>query len=121
MARPYVIVSSAQSLDGYIDDTSPRRLVLSNEADFDEVDELRASGDAILVGAGTVRRDNPRLVVKSEARVAMRVAGGRPPQPVKVTIVHDGELDPEARFFAEGPALKLVYCAEADHARLEHR
>jgi 5-amino-6-(5-phosphoribosylamino)uracil reductase len=47
--RPYVILSCAMSLDGCIDDVSDERLPLSNEADFDRVDELRASCDAILV------------------------------------------------------------------------
>ena len=53
--RPYVIVSAAMSIDGCIDDSSTERLVLSDEADLDRVDELRASCDAVLVGAGTVR------------------------------------------------------------------
>jgi riboflavin biosynthesis pyrimidine reductase len=33
MSRPYVLLSVAQSIDGYIDDTSPQRLVLSSEED----------------------------------------------------------------------------------------
>lgn len=37
--RPYVLLSVATSVDGYIDDTSPERLLLSNEADFDRVDQ----------------------------------------------------------------------------------
>jgi riboflavin biosynthesis pyrimidine reductase len=64
MARPYVILSCAMSIDGYIDDTSPERLALSDEADFDRVDQVRADSDAIMVGAVTLRRDNPRLRVK---------------------------------------------------------
>ena len=47
---------------GYIDDASDRRLILSGPADLDRVDALRASCDAILVGAGTIRADNPRLL-----------------------------------------------------------
>ncbi len=52
--RPYVILSAAMSLDGYLDTASPPRLALSNAADFDRVDEVRAHCDAILVGARTV-------------------------------------------------------------------
>ncbi len=40
--RPYTLLSCAMSLDGYLDDASDRRLILSNEADFDRVDEVRA-------------------------------------------------------------------------------
>ncbi len=48
---PYVLLSAAVSLDGYLDDTGPDRLLLSSPADFDRVDEVRASVDAILIGA----------------------------------------------------------------------
>ena len=66
--RPYVLLSVAMSVDGCIDDASGTRLILSNEADLDRVDEVRAGCDAILVGAGTVRRDNPALQVRSPGR-----------------------------------------------------
>ncbi|MFD0851687.1 dihydrofolate reductase family protein, partial [Actinomadura adrarensis] len=46
--RPYVLLSCAMSVDGYIDDASPERLRLSSPADFDRVDGVRASCDAIL-------------------------------------------------------------------------
>ncbi len=59
MPYPYVLLSAAVSLDGYLDDTGSERLLLSSPADFDRVDEVRASVDAILVGAGTIRADNP--------------------------------------------------------------
>jgi 5-amino-6-(5-phosphoribosylamino)uracil reductase len=38
------------SIDGYLDDGSGRRLLLSNEADLDRVDAVRAGCDAILWG-----------------------------------------------------------------------
>ena len=65
--RPYVLLSCATSIDGYIDDASEQRLLLSNDEDLDRVDAVRASCDAILVGAGTVRRDDPRLLVRCRA------------------------------------------------------
>jgi 5-amino-6-(5-phosphoribosylamino)uracil reductase len=106
--RPYVIVSCATSVDGCLDDTSPRRLILSGPQDLDEVDELRASVDAILVGAGTIRTDNPRLLVRSPARVAARVARGQPEHPLRVTLTASGDLNPAANFFT-GPGTPLVY------------
>ncbi|MBC7309298.1 MAG: dihydrofolate reductase family protein, partial [Tetrasphaera sp.] len=71
--RPYTVLSCAISLDGYLDDVSGTRLVLSNQADLDRVDAVRAASDAILVGAGTVRADNPRLAVRGEHRRAQRL------------------------------------------------
>jgi len=63
--RPYVLLSCGMSLDGYLDDTADDRLLLSNDADFDRVDGVRASCDAILVGATTIRQDDPRLLIRS--------------------------------------------------------
>ena len=100
------------SIDGYLDDAAGERLLLSNEADFDRVDEVRAASDAILVGAETVRQDNPRLLVRSERRRRARVARGLPPNPLKVTVTGEAALDPAARFFTEGDTGKLVYCAD---------
>ncbi|KAB1907115.1 RibD family protein [Micromonospora sp. AMSO1212t] len=108
--RPYVLLSCAMSIDGYIDDATTERLLLSNDDDLDRVDAIRAGCDAIMVGAATVRRDDPRLLVRSERRRAERVARGLPPSPVKVTVTGSGDLDPRARFFTVGDGLKLVYC-----------
>jgi 5-amino-6-(5-phosphoribosylamino)uracil reductase len=109
VARPRVVLSVATSVDGCIDDTSPDRLVLSGPADLDRVDGERAAADAILVGASTIRHDDPRLLVRSERRVVERVARGLAPQPLKATISSRGDLDPSARFFTTGEQPKLVY------------
>jgi 5-amino-6-(5-phosphoribosylamino)uracil reductase len=127
--RPYVVLSCAVSLDGCLDGTGEDRLVLSGEADLDRVDAERAAADAILVGAGTIRRDDPRLLVRSARRQAERSARGRPPQPAGVTITASGGLDPAARFFraggeggeAAGPAVpprRIVYAARPVLPRL---
>jgi riboflavin-specific deaminase-like protein len=107
--RPHVILSCAMSLDGYIDDATDERLILSGPADLDRVDALRAGCDAILVGAGTVRADNPRLLVRSEERRAARRARGRDANPIKVTLTTTGDLDPHAAFFTAGDAARIVY------------
>jgi 5-amino-6-(5-phosphoribosylamino)uracil reductase len=109
------------SLDGYLDDARPERLLLSNDADFDRVDEVRAGCDAILVGATTIRQDDPRLLVRSAERRAARVARGEPPHPVKVTVTGRCDLEPAARFFTLGEVDKLVYCAGATVAAARTR
>ena len=109
--RPYTLLSCGMSIDGYLGSAAPRRLELSNQADFDRVDAVRASCDAILVGAATVRSDNPRLLVRSQTRRDQRTARGLPPSPIKVTVTQRVELDPRADFFTAGETEKLVYCA----------
>jgi 5-amino-6-(5-phosphoribosylamino)uracil reductase len=109
--RPYTLLSCSMSLDGYLDGASGQRLILSNDADLDRVDEVRAGCDAILVGAGTVRSDDPRLVVRSRSRVDGRRRLGLSPSPMKVTVSERAKLDPGGRFFAVGDAEKVVYCS----------
>jgi 5-amino-6-(5-phosphoribosylamino)uracil reductase len=108
--RPYTLLSCSVSIDGYIGNAASR-LLLSNEADFDRVDAVRASCDAILVGAETVRIDNPRLLVRSQARREARAARGLAASPTKVTVTRRAELDPRADFFTAGDAERIVYCA----------
>jgi riboflavin-specific deaminase-like protein len=110
--RPYTLLSCSVSIDGYIG-SAASRLLLSNDADFDRVDAVRASSDAILVGAATVRSDNPRLLVRSRARRDERAARGLAPSPMKVTVTGRAELDARADFFTTGEAEKLVYCARS--------
>lgn len=54
-----VTLSAAVTADGYMDDDSPRRLIISTPGDWEEVYRLRAAHDAILAGAETLRRDDP--------------------------------------------------------------
>ncbi|MGW4880255.1 dihydrofolate reductase family protein [Streptomyces sp. NPDC004262] len=117
MPYPYVLLSAAVSLDGCLDDTGPDRLLLSSPADFDRVDEVRAGVDAILIGAGTIRADNPRLLVNDPDRRAARVAAGRPEYPLKVTVTATGDLDPDARFWHTGGE-KVVYTTDEGAARI---
>jgi len=117
--RPYTVLSCCMSLDGYLDDSSEERLILSNAADLDRVDGLRAASDAILVGAATVRADNPRLLVRDPAHIAQRVSEGLPPTPMKVTVTALAKLDPDAAFFATGTTEKLVYCTGDTSAAAE--
>ena len=108
--RPYTLLSCGMSIDGYLDTATDERLVLSNDADLDRVDAVRADSDAILVGAATLRNDNPRLLVRAPSRRAERTARGLPPTPIKVTVTSRAQLDPCAAFFATGDTEKLVYC-----------
>ncbi|WP_018680579.1 RibD family protein [Actinokineospora enzanensis] len=118
--HPHVLLSVATSIDGHIDDATPERLLLSNKADFDRVDEVRASVDAILIGAETVRRDNPRLIVNSEQRRARRRERGEPEYPLKVTITASGNLGPDLKFWHHG-GRKLAYTTDAGRTRLREQ
>lgn len=106
-----VILSAAVSLDGYLDDLSPARLRLSSDEDWEQVQKLRTGCDAILVGAGTIRKDNPSLVIRDEEARDKRAAEGLERDIVKVAVSRSGKLVPGSRFFTEGAGRKIVFTA----------
>jgi len=61
--KPRVILSAAMTIDGKIASKAgdPE---LSNDQDWREVHELRSQVDAIMVGKGTILKDNPKLHIK---------------------------------------------------------
>lgn len=113
-------MSAAVSVDGYLDDTAEQRLILSNSTDLDRVDQVRAQADAILVGATTVRRDNPRLTVRDPARQQWRVATGKPKQPTVVILTASGTLEPTLRVWQRSQP-PIIYTTEAVATGLSER
>jgi len=115
---PYTLLSCAISADGCLDDSSPERLILSGPEDLDAVDELRSTVDAILVGAGTVRADNPHLLIRDPSRQQARTARGLSPHPRRVTLTVTEDLDPAAHIFTGPGGPALVYCPPSVAPRL---
>ena len=101
--RPRVIVNAAMSIDGKIALSDGTGVRLSNEEDLRRVHRLRASVDAILVGVGTVLKDDPKLTVKSE------YAKGR--NPLRVVLDSDGKI-PESAHVLDGSAPTLIVTSE---------
>jgi len=99
MDRPFVLINMAMTVDGKI--TSARRDYprLTSRYDRTNMDRLRAEADALLVGAGTIRADNPLLHVRDEGMQRHREELGKPPGPHRVVVTRSGRLDPASRFF----------------------
>jgi 5-amino-6-(5-phosphoribosylamino)uracil reductase len=113
-----IILSAAVSADGYLDNSGGERLILSSPEDWRAIHALRAGCDAILVGAGTVRRDNPSLVIRDAKLRRKRLAEGRLADIMKVTVSGSGRLDPTLKFFTEGEGEKVVFTHGAVSAQL---
>jgi diaminohydroxyphosphoribosylaminopyrimidine deaminase / 5-amino-6-(5-phosphoribosylamino)uracil reductase len=89
---PWVIAKVARSIDGYATRPPGEPQWLSNNRSLRLVHRLRATVDAILVGAETVRRDDPRLTVRP-------MTGGL--QPWRVVVTRSGNLPPGAKLLTD--------------------
>ena len=89
---PLVIAKCAMSLDGRITRRPGEGQWLTSRASRADAHRLRAQVDAILIGAGTLRADNPRLTVRG-------VRGAR--QPWRVVLTRSGILPADAHLFTD--------------------
>ncbi len=101
-------LSCAVSADGYLDDVSSERAVLSSPEDLAAVLALRAKMDMIVVGAETLRRDDPSLATRGEQNVKARRAAGKPDHPIKMVVTRSGNIPADRAFFRDGNAEKIV-------------
>jgi diaminohydroxyphosphoribosylaminopyrimidine deaminase/5-amino-6-(5-phosphoribosylamino)uracil reductase len=83
--RPYVVLKLAATLDGRTAAPDGTSLWITGDAARADAHRLRAESDAILVGAGTVRADDPSLTVRHvEGSDPLRVVLGEAPSDAKV-------------------------------------
>jgi diaminohydroxyphosphoribosylaminopyrimidine deaminase/5-amino-6-(5-phosphoribosylamino)uracil reductase len=109
--QPWVVLKMAASLDGRTAAPDGTSRWITGDAARRDVHLLRARSDAVLVGAGTVRADDPQLTVRLDDgeggvggggdRGGDRGGGAGPPQPLRVVL---GEAPDDAKV---RPALEL--------------
>jgi 2,5-diamino-6-(ribosylamino)-4(3H)-pyrimidinone 5'-phosphate reductase len=109
MERPYTFINVAMTADGKIDTFQRRGAAISSPRDRERVDRLRAESDAVMVGGRTLLDEDPKLTVKSEALRAERVTRGLAPNPIKVGIVTEANLEIHSRFLREGTANIVIF------------
>ena len=104
--RPMVTVKLAATLDGQLATASGDSRWVSSPESRALVHRLRAETDAVLVGAGTARADDPALTVRD----APLPDGVR--QPLRVVLDRTGALPPTLGLFADGAAPTLAVVAQ---------
>ena len=116
MPRPRVTLKLATSLDGRIATAAGESQWITGEASRAEVQRLRAARDAVLVGAETVRKDNPSLLARTEPAPAK--------QPTRVVVTTRLEIAPDAKMFGDVAIAPVIVfgaprVSPARHAILE--
>jgi diaminohydroxyphosphoribosylaminopyrimidine deaminase/5-amino-6-(5-phosphoribosylamino)uracil reductase len=95
---PFVTIKYAQTLDGRIATATGESQWISSEASLKFTHQLRAAHDAILVGAGTVIKDNPELTV--------RLVRGR--NPLRVIVDSELKISQQAKVFQNISSAKTL-------------
>ncbi|HMI48716.1 MAG TPA: bifunctional diaminohydroxyphosphoribosylaminopyrimidine deaminase/5-amino-6-(5-phosphoribosylamino)uracil reductase RibD [Gemmatimonadaceae bacterium] len=110
--RPWVTLKLALSSDGKMNDPSGERRWITNEQSRKEVHRLRANVDAIAVGIGTVKADNPQLTARGSIRprvAPMRVVFDRQAEtPLESTLVRTAKETPTMIFAHHPPVARLA-------------
>ncbi|HEX6511234.1 MAG TPA: bifunctional diaminohydroxyphosphoribosylaminopyrimidine deaminase/5-amino-6-(5-phosphoribosylamino)uracil reductase RibD [Chloroflexota bacterium] len=107
---PFVEIKVAMTLDGKIATSTGRSRWITGESALAWVHQRRDQADAILVGAHTVRLDDPELTVRPAP------PDGR--QPLRCVVTASGDLPPNAKLFTDGAAKTVVFCPEGREQRL---
>jgi diaminohydroxyphosphoribosylaminopyrimidine deaminase/5-amino-6-(5-phosphoribosylamino)uracil reductase len=104
--RPFVVLKLAQTLDGYVTVPDTSRWI-SGPDSRRRVHELRAQVDAVAVGMGTARADDPQLTARDvgATRQPRRLVFGRGPSGLEV---RSGPLDVELRALADEGVQSLL-------------
>ena len=97
--EPWVILKLAMTMDGYL--AIPGRRWITGSKARAEVQKLRSGCDAILVGAETVRQDNPRLTVRKAFRHFAECRNLDGVQPWRVVVTRSGKLPKGANLFRD--------------------
>ncbi len=111
--RPFVFINAAMSADGKIATVERKQTKISGSLDFDRMDELRSTSDAIMVGIGTILSDNPSLTVKSAKRRDRRQAQGFDENPVRIVVDSMARTPPDADIFRKGAGKKIIAVTES--------
>jgi len=109
----HVVVNAATSADGKLSSRDRSQVAISGAEDFERVDELRASVDAVMVGVGTVLADDPSLTVKADDRVLEREARGDSPQPARVVADSRARTPPEAAVVDDSARTYVLVASDA--------
>ena len=98
MARPFVSATFAMTVDGKITTKNFTPVDFTSREDKLHLFRQRGAADAVLIGYGTLKRDNVRLGLPTQLREE-RIKRGQTPSPLRVIVSNAGKIDPQLKIF----------------------
>ena len=114
---PFIFINSAMSADGKISTRKRKQVRISGALDFERVDILKASSDAVMVGIGTVLSDDPSLTVKSDERKRQRIESGKDENPVRIVVDSHARTPLDADILKKGKGQRIIAVSDAAPAK----
>jgi 5-amino-6-(5-phosphoribosylamino)uracil reductase len=111
--RPFVTLNVAESADGKLAPIDGGKINFGSAEDRAQMEALRADADGVMIGSGTLRAEDPPLIIRDPAVRAGRIAAKGSPHPRNITICstlpdHLASMN----FFRSPETEKLVFTTE---------
>ncbi len=117
---PHVTINAAMSADGKISTHRRIQVRISGDDDFNRVDNMRASADAVMVGIGTVLADDPSLTVKSGQLRSDRKKRCGSEDPARIVVDSMARTPVDADIFKKGEGERIIaVCEKAPQSKVE--
>lgn len=110
--RPYILLNYALSLDGKLSTEQRDPVRFTSRIDRGLMDEIRADADAVLIGAGTLRAEDPPVRIKAARRRDERRRLGKSLHPVSVILSRSMRLPTAGRFWEDGQVERIIATTE---------
>ena len=104
---PFVVAKFAMSLDGKISTASGDSKWITSEESRRQSRILRGQADAVIVGIGTVIKDNPQLTVRDDSNLPGKQ------QPIRIVVDSKGRIPLESKLLAE-PGLSIIAISQSE-------
>lgn len=120
MKRPFVLLNMAMTLDGKTSTVERRPTDWTSKRDKRQLIELRATADAVMVGARTAETDRTSLSIPDARLQRTRVRRGQTPHPLRVIVSGNGSFRENIRAFERQVSPILIFTSRrAPRAKLD--
>jgi riboflavin-specific deaminase-like protein len=107
--RPRLIANFAITADGKVSTRNNSPTTFTSPADKQRLREIRALGDGLLAGAGTVASDSMTMGLSDRKLQHQRTRRGQTPEPLRALVTNSGLLDPNLSVFRNDRTPLIIF------------